>query len=148
MIVTTDPKAKASRLRNGLAGQGIEITRSKALELVAAQLGFRDWNTCASVTNSSLAPTTITILRIFPGVEASRFYLDFLGFAVDWEHRFGEGMPLYQQVSRDGVSAQPWGNDLDVPDPFGNRIIFHTPRSAVDAQARPARTARENGSEI
>lgn len=30
---------------------------------------------------------------------------------------------------RIGVSAQPWGDDLVVPDPFGNRLIFHTPRA-------------------
>ena len=35
MIVTTDPKAMASRLRRSLAGHGIDITHSRALELVA-----------------------------------------------------------------------------------------------------------------
>lgn len=29
------------------------------------------------------------------------FYLEFLGFSKDWEHRFGEDFPLYMQVSRD-----------------------------------------------
>ena len=28
------------------------------------------------------------ILRIFDIAKAREFYLDFLGFAVDWEHRF------------------------------------------------------------
>ena len=28
---------------------------------------------------------------------------------------------------RIGLAAQPWGQDLDIPDPFGNRLIFHTP---------------------
>lgn len=28
------------------------------------------------------------------------FYLDYLGFTLDWEHRFEPGMPLYVQVSR------------------------------------------------
>jgi uncharacterized glyoxalase superfamily protein PhnB len=27
----------------------------------------------------------------------------FLGFQVDWEHRFDETAPLYMQVSRDGL---------------------------------------------
>jgi Glyoxalase superfamily protein len=115
-------------------------------------------------------PITVPILRTFPGGGARRFYCEFLGFTLDWEHRFGEGMPLYQQVSRDGcvlhlsehhgdatpgsavriqvadvvrlqqeladstvyplrigLDAQPWGQDLDIPDPFGNRLIFHTP---------------------
>lgn len=32
------------------------------------------------------------------------FYVGFLGFAVDWEHRFDETAPLYMQVSRGGCS--------------------------------------------
>ena len=43
---------------------------------------------------------TIPILRIFSIEKAREFYLDFLGFSVDWEHRFHEGAPLYMQVSR------------------------------------------------
>jgi hypothetical protein len=31
------------------------------------------------------------------------FYLDFLGFRIDWEHRFAENLPLYMQVSRGGL---------------------------------------------
>lgn len=41
------------------------------------------------------------ILRSFDEMKARAFYVDFLGFKVDWEHRFGPGMPLYMQVSRD-----------------------------------------------
>jgi hypothetical protein len=43
---------------------------------------------------------TIPILRIFSVEKAKEFYLEFLGFAVDWEHRFEENAPLYMQVSR------------------------------------------------
>jgi catechol 2,3-dioxygenase-like lactoylglutathione lyase family enzyme len=46
---------------------------------------------------------TIPILRIFSIDKAREFYLDFLGFSVDWEHRFGDDFPLYMQVSRDGL---------------------------------------------
>jgi catechol 2,3-dioxygenase-like lactoylglutathione lyase family enzyme len=41
------------------------------------------------------------ILRIFDEEKARQFYLDFLGFTVDWEHRFEPGMPLYMQISKD-----------------------------------------------
>lgn len=41
------------------------------------------------------------ILRIFDEAKAREFYVDFLGFAVDWEHRFEPGLPLYMQVSKD-----------------------------------------------
>ncbi len=181
MLVETDPKSMASRLRQRLATDGTEITHGHALEIVAAQLGYRDWNTCAAARTSVPAPRVIPILRTFPGEEARRFYLDFLGFTLDWEHRFSEGMPLYQQVSRRGcvlhlsehhgdatpgsavrieisdvrrlqrdlaespvyplrigLDSQPRGDDLAVPDPFGNRIIFHTPRPATDKLSHQA----------
>ena len=41
------------------------------------------------------------ILRIFDEAKAREFYVDFLGLAVDWEHRFEPDMPLYMQVSKD-----------------------------------------------
>jgi uncharacterized glyoxalase superfamily protein PhnB len=49
------------------------------------------------VTLTKLTP----ILRIFDEAKAKEFYVDFLGFKVDWEHRFEPGLPLYLQVSRD-----------------------------------------------
>ena len=42
------------------------------------------------------------ILRSFDEAKAREFYVDFLGFQVDWEHRFEPGLPLYMQVSREG----------------------------------------------
>ncbi len=41
------------------------------------------------------------ILRIFDEAKAREFYVDFLGFQVDWEHRFEPELPLYMQVSKD-----------------------------------------------
>jgi uncharacterized glyoxalase superfamily protein PhnB len=41
------------------------------------------------------------ILRIFDEDKAKEFYVDFLGFKIDWTHRFEEGTPLYMQVSKD-----------------------------------------------
>jgi uncharacterized glyoxalase superfamily protein PhnB len=49
---------------------------------------------------------TVPILRMFDEAKAKEFYVDFLGFAVDWEHRFEAGAPLYMQVSRDGCVLQ------------------------------------------
>jgi len=45
----------------------------------------------------------VPVLRIFAEESARAFYIDFLGFAVDWEHRFQGGAPLYMQVRRGGV---------------------------------------------
>lgn len=119
----------------------------------------------AGVMNTTL---TIPILRSFDEAKAREFYLKFLGFQVDWEHRFEPGLPLYMQVSREGcvlhlsehhgdaspgaavrigvanvdaycrelnakgypyarpgVHDMPWGTrDMEVKDPFGNRLVF------------------------
>ena len=48
--------------------------------------------------------TTIPLLRIFDVQKAKDFYIGFLGFKVDWEHRFDEQSPLYMQASRDGMT--------------------------------------------
>lgn len=40
-----DAKAQAKRLRAGLLDGGADVTHGQALELVARQHGFRDWNT-------------------------------------------------------------------------------------------------------
>jgi catechol 2,3-dioxygenase-like lactoylglutathione lyase family enzyme len=42
----------------------------------------------------------VPILRIFDIAKADEFYLGFLGFSVDWDHRFDDGAPLYRQISR------------------------------------------------
>ncbi len=42
---------------------------------------------------------TVPILRSFDEARARGFYIGFLGFKVDWEHRFEPGLPLYMQVS-------------------------------------------------
>src|ERR1700744_3015505 len=43
------------------------------------------------------------IFRIFSLEKALEFYVDFLGFKVDWEHRFEPDLPVFMQVSRDGL---------------------------------------------
>jgi uncharacterized glyoxalase superfamily protein PhnB len=42
----------------------------------------------------------IPLLRIFDVPKAKEFYVDFLGFAVDWEHHFDDASPAYMQLSR------------------------------------------------
>ncbi len=46
---------------------------------------------------------TIPILRMFDVVKAREFYLDFLGFHVEFEHRFHDDAPLFMGVARSGV---------------------------------------------
>lgn len=44
--------------------------------------------------------TVIPILRSFDEASARAFYVGYLGFRVDWEHRFAADLPLYLQLSR------------------------------------------------
>ena len=44
----------------------------------------------------------VPILRMFDIAKAREFYVDFLGFAVLFEHRFEPGLPLYMGIRRDG----------------------------------------------
>ena len=55
------------------------------------------------VSDIKLDPA-IPILRIYDIAKAKEFYVDFLGFRIDWEHRFDDNAPLYFQVSRSGVT--------------------------------------------
>lgn len=113
----------------------------------------------------------IPILRSFDEAVTREFYVDFLGFSVEFEHRFAPGTPLYMGVAkgtcvlhvsehfgdaapgaslrievedlrayarelngkayknaRPGIQEQPWGEDMSISDPNGNRLIFHSPR--------------------
>jgi len=56
---------------------------------------------------------TIPLLRIFDVAKAREFYLDFLGFRVDWEHRFDPTAPVYMQVSRDACVLHLTGHHGD-----------------------------------
>jgi catechol 2,3-dioxygenase-like lactoylglutathione lyase family enzyme len=41
----------------------------------------------------------IPTLRIFDITKAREFYVEFLGFKVDFEHRFEPDLPLFMQIS-------------------------------------------------
>ena len=42
------------------------------------------------------------ILRMFDVAKAREFYLEYLGFQMIWEHRFGDNFPLYMEIARGG----------------------------------------------
>ena len=54
------------------------------------------------MTEVTLEPA-VPVLRIYDVAKAKEFYVDFLGFEIDWEHRFDANAPSYLQVSRSGV---------------------------------------------
>lgn len=172
-----DAKAMAKAMREALAARNLDVTHSEALEIVARQFGVATWNILsAKIDNAGEAPAVggtialeqaIPIVRIFDVAKAHEFYLGFMGFSVDWEHRFHDEAPLYTQVSRGalklhlsehagdatpggnmvvymtgvralhaeligknykymrpGLQDQDWGPELQVTDPFQNRIRF------------------------
>ncbi len=41
----------------------------------------------------------IPVFRMFSVEKARDFYLGFLGFGLDWEHRFEPDAPIYMQIS-------------------------------------------------
>ena len=45
----------------------------------------------------------IPTLRMFDVAKAREFYLDYLGFKVDFEHRFEPELPLFLGISRGGL---------------------------------------------
>ena len=55
------------------------------------------------VTRSPL-PRVIPTLRITDEARSRAFYVEGLGFRVDWEHRFEPDLPVLLQVSRDGMT--------------------------------------------
>ncbi|HVN01328.1 MAG TPA: glyoxalase superfamily protein [Caulobacteraceae bacterium] len=105
---THDAKRMARALREALAARSVTLTHSQSLELIAQTLGHADWNTLAAAAEKPAASDpvafqdVIPILRIFDVEKAKAFYIDLLGFQVDWEHRFEPDLPLFMQVSRGG----------------------------------------------
>jgi catechol 2,3-dioxygenase-like lactoylglutathione lyase family enzyme len=110
-------KAMAKRLRAALAAQNIDVSHGAALELVAAELGHDNWNVASAKLDTAPAPSpvptategidllrAIPVLRIFDEAKAREFYCDFLGFTVDFEHRFEADLPLYMGVTRSGLT--------------------------------------------
>ncbi|MCD5997269.1 VOC family protein [Pseudomonas sp. CDFA 602] len=111
MLSIEQAKQMAKRLRASLALADQEVSHSAALELVAQQMGYKDWNTASALLTQERSATTVTfdkaipILRMFDEAKAREFYLGFLGFSVEFEHRFAADLPLYLGISRNGLQV-------------------------------------------
>lgn len=109
MISIEQAKQMAKRLRTSLQVRDPQASHSMALELVAHQLGYKDWNTAAATLPQETPQPAVTfdkaipILRMFDETKAREFYLDFLGFRVEFEHRFEADLPLYLGIQRNGL---------------------------------------------
>jgi hypothetical protein len=104
-----DAKAMAKAMREALAARNLDISHSEALEIVARQFGLATWNILSARIEAEpdadaiVFEQAVPIARIFDVAKAHEFYLSFLGFTVDWEHRYGDNFPLYTQISRGGL---------------------------------------------
>lgn len=103
-----DAKSMARRLRAALDPRGLAASHSDALELVAAQLGFRDWNTAHAALGSDEAGAArfvhaIPVMLSLDEAKSRAFYRDFLGFEIAFEHRFAPDMPAYIAFRRGPV---------------------------------------------
>lgn len=111
MLTIELAKQMASKLKTSLDLRDHKISYSAALETVAHQLGYKDWNT-AEAALPSQAPQPkihfikpIPILRMFDERKAREFYLEFLSFSVEFEHRFEPNLPLYLGIVREGLQV-------------------------------------------
>jgi catechol 2,3-dioxygenase-like lactoylglutathione lyase family enzyme len=109
MLSILKAKQMAKHLRASLEQHHQPVSHSTALELVAQQLGYKDWNTASALLPEEHPQAAVTfdkaipILRMFDEAKAREFYLDFLGFSVEFEHRFEADLPLYLGISRNGL---------------------------------------------
>lgn len=102
MDLTLDGAKRAARiLRDQLPAA--ELTHSNALEIVAHQLGFRDWNTAsAGLSGNKGMSAPVPVLRSLDEARAREFYVDYLHFSIEWEHRFDYAKTiLYMRLRRD-----------------------------------------------
>jgi Glyoxalase superfamily protein len=124
-----DAKAMANVIREALAARELTISHSEALEIVARQFGLANWNLLSSKIEGAsngdaiVFEQAVPIVRIFDVTKAHEFYLGFLGFAVDWEHRYGDHFPLYTQISRGGLRLHLSEHAGDAT-PGGNMVVY------------------------
>lgn len=126
-----DAKAMAKAMRSALAARGVDLPHSQALEIVAAQFGFANWNILAAKIGAeqdrsedgiAFEPPA-PIFRIFDEEKARGFYQGFLDCSVDWEHRFGPDAPVYMQVSRGKLRLHLSEHSGDAS-PGGNAVVY------------------------
>lgn len=137
-----DAKSMAKALREALVSRNVTISHSEALEIVAGQFGLANWNILAAKIDGDgkqgdavAFEQAVPIIRIFDVPKAQEFYLGFLGFTVDWEHRYGDNFPLYLQVSRAGLRLHLSEHAGDAT-PGGNMVVYMQGIRALHAELR------------
>src|ERR1700761_4450378 len=71
---------------------GLSLSAAKRFGISMTQ----NAETVMAITFTGIVP----VLRMFDVAKADEFYIGFLGFKVDWQHRFDDNAPLYRGISR------------------------------------------------
>ena len=79
----------------------------------------------------------IPILRVFDEAKAMEFYVDFLGFRVDWRHEGHDHEPIYLQVSRGPARLHLSGHHGDASP--GSGVLLPVPDARALQQALRAK---------
>lgn len=78
---------------------GARFSDLSKISRVSLRMGVSFMRGSMAVTFNRVIPT----LRMFDIAKAREFYLDYLGFKVDFEHRFEPSLPLFLGISRGGI---------------------------------------------
>jgi hypothetical protein len=60
--------------------------------------------------NSKIIP----VLRIFDYQKMVECYVEWLGFSIDWEHRFNENAPVYLSVTKGDIKKTGTANPVSL----------------------------------
>ena len=97
---------------------------------------------------------SIPVIRMIDLAKAKSFYLDFLGYQVDWEHKFHETSPTYMQISKgqsvihlDGHAGKD-GSVSNVRVPVSGIESFFDYLKSRDSEKREFELARPRGTSL
>lgn len=100
MIPSTPREAKAlARALLAALEPHASLSHGQSLDVVARALGLTDWNALAAKYQQPALGAPMPILRVYDSARARQFYIDWLGFTVDFEHRFDNTAPLFTGVT-------------------------------------------------
>jgi catechol 2,3-dioxygenase-like lactoylglutathione lyase family enzyme len=67
----------------------------------------------------------VPVLRITNYDRSKAFYVDSLGFQIDWEHHFEPHLPVFMQLTRDEMTIDLTQHSGDCPP--GGLVLFYVP---------------------
>lgn len=102
-LTINEAKTLARSLRDSLPN-GVDLTHGQSLDLLSRTLGFADWNELAAQYKQPSFGPAMPVLRVFDVNIARSFYIDVLGFTIDFEHQFEPDLPIFLEVSRGDTS--------------------------------------------